>query len=85
MSDQDRQISFEHEFIHDDRIASAGRSQIDHVIRIFGVMTDDLSGVPEFIEQFLTEDRFRVFISAAGVQSVGDDKQDILLINTCTV
>ena len=50
MTDQDRNITLKHIFIHIYRIPSVSGSQIYHMLLIFAVMTDDLPCMPEFIK-----------------------------------
>ena len=85
MADQDRDITVKYILVHVNRIAAACQPQIHHVIRILAVMADNLPRGPELMKKLITENRPGIRFGTAGMEPVGDNKQDILLLNARAV
>ena len=81
MADEDGQVRLEDGLVHPHRVAPLGEPQVDHVVRVLGVVAGHLVGGPELPEQLLTEDGLVVLGLRAGVQAVGDDELDVLLLH----
>ena len=81
MADEDGQVALEHVLVHPHRVAPLGGAQVDHVVRVLGVVAGHLVGGPELVEQLLTEDGLVVLELRTGVQAVGDDELDVLLLH----
>ena len=85
MTDENRQICFKHVFIHENRISPVRKPQIHHMLRILGIMADDLPAVPERIINFPSKKRQCILVRTSGMQAIGDNKQDILLFHSCRI
>ena len=78
---QNRNVAVKHIPVEEDGIAPPCGSEIYHVLRILGIMADDLSRWPEFLKKLLSEDGKRLLLRAPGVESVADDKEHVPLLN----
>ena len=85
MADQDRQIRLENKTVHVHLVAALRSPQIHHVFPVFRIMADDLAAVPELIIQLRSEDRERVLRFASRMQAVGNNEQNVLLLNAGAV
>ena len=85
MTDQNRNITVKHIFIHVYRVTPPCGTQINHMFLILAVVADYLPAMPEFIKQLFPENRFRVALLAPGMKTVGNNKENVLFFHTCCV
>ena len=86
VTDEDGDVTFKDVFVHQHRRVVPGRAaEVDHVLRILGVVAGDLAGIIKFAEQLVAQDLFHLRHGGAGVQAVGDEQQDVLFLNTSGV
>ena len=81
VSDEYGQVAVEHILVHQHRVAPAGDPQIHHVIVVLAVVGGDLSGVVELVEQLVPQDLLHLGHRGPGVQAVGEQQQDVLLLH----
>ena len=85
MPDQNRQITVIDIFIHQNRVTPSCGTQIYHVFLILTVMTDNLPGMPELVEQLLPENGSGILFGTSWVKAVRDDQKDILFLHTSCI
>ena len=85
MTDQNWNITVKYILVHVYRVTSVSRSKVYHMFLIFTVMADDLSCMPEFIEQLFTKNRFCIRLFTSWMQTIGNDEKDIFLLNACRI
>ena len=78
---QNRNVAVKHIPVEEDGISPPCGSEIHHVLRVFGIVADDLSRRPEFLKKLLSEDGKRLLLRASGMESVADDKEHVPLLN----
>ena len=81
MADHNRHIRVINIFIHNDRIAPAGRSQINQMVIILTVMIFNLSAEPKLIKQLPPQNTQNFFLGVLPMQAVRAKQQDILFFN----
>ena len=55
------------------------------MLLVFAVMADNLSRVPELIVKFLPKKRFGVCLCASRMQTIRNDKQNVLFLDPCSI
>ena len=81
VADENGDIAVEDIFVHQHRVPPAGGPQVHHMFAVLAVMAGELAGVIELAEQLLPQDLFHLRHGGPGVQSVGDQQQDVLLLH----
>ena len=85
VADEDGDVCLEDVLVHQHGVTPVGGAQIHHVFIVFGIVRGDLIGPVELIEQLLAQDFLVLLHGGAGVQAVGDQQQDVLLLHTAFV
>ena len=79
MADQDRKVRVVDSLIHPDGVAALCFAEVNHIVRVLGIMTCDLTCMPELVKKLRSEDRLRVLLRASWMQAVRNDELYIFL------
>ena len=81
VADEDGDVAVEDVFVHQHRVAPLGGAQVHHVVIVLAVVAGDLARPVELVEQLLAQDLLHLRHGGPGVQAVGEQQQDVLLVH----
>ena len=81
MADQNGKIRVKYGLVHEHGIPALCGPEVDHVVGILGVMACDLTRMPERLKELRSEDGLGILLRAPGMEAIGDDKPDVLLLH----
>lgn len=85
MADENGDIAVKDVLVHQHRVAPLGSTQVYHMRRVFGVVGRDLVRPVELVEELLSQNLPHFALGGTGVQAIGEQQQDILLLHAAGV
>ena len=85
VADENGNVAVKDILVHENGVTPLGGAQIHHVLIVFTVVGGDLVGPVELVEHLLAQNLLHLSLGGTGVQTVGEQQQDVFLADTAGI